>query len=139
MAAGTITGISVIRIEQLGFAYRRTPLYRDFDLTLDQPGVYGLFGRNGSGKSTLLKLIAGLLFPQQGRIVVHGREPRTRHPDLLAGLYLVPEEFHLPDLSAAQLRRTHAGFYPRFSAAAFDDHLDVFELPRDRPFAQMSL
>ena len=129
----------MIRIDDLNFGYRKTTLYDSFDLHIDRPGVYGLFGRNGSGKSTLLKLIAGLLFPRRGRIEVHGREPRRRHPDLLAGIYLVPEEFHLPDLSAVQLLRTHAGFYPRFSAEAFADYLGVFELPRDRPFAQMSL
>ena len=138
-AVTSATERPVIRIDDLHFGYRKATLYDAFDLHLDRPGVYGLFGRNGSGKSTLLKLIAGLLFPRRGRIEVHGREPRRRHPDLLAGIYLVPEEFHLPDLSAVQLLRTHAGFYPRFSAEAFADYLGVFELPRERPFAQMSL
>lgn len=37
------------------------------------PGVTALFGRSGAGKTTLVNLIAGLLRPQQGRIVVAGR------------------------------------------------------------------
>jgi ABC-2 type transport system ATP-binding protein len=38
------------------------------------PGeAVGIIGRNGTGKSTLLKLIAGVLKPDQGEVVVRGR------------------------------------------------------------------
>ncbi|HEU0152666.1 MAG TPA: ABC transporter ATP-binding protein [Arenimonas sp.] len=129
----------MIEIQGLSFGYRRTTLYQAFDLDVTRPGVYGLFGRNGSGKSTLLKLLSGLLFPDGGRITLGGREPRRRQAEFLAQVYLVPEEFHLPDLSPDDLLRTHAGFYPRFSAAAFRDYLAEFELPHDRRFGEMSL
>jgi ABC-2 type transport system ATP-binding protein len=129
----------VIQIDDLNFGYRKVRLYEHFQLQIDRPGVYGLFGRNGSGKSTLLKLLAGLLFPQRGTIRVGGREPRRRHPDFLAGIHLVPEEFHLPDLTPAQLVRAHAAFYPRFSADAFATYLREFELADDHRFGEMSL
>lgn len=129
----------MIRIDDLSFGYRKHRLYECFSLSLTEPGVYGIFGRNGSGKSTLLKLLAGLLFPQQGRITVAGFAPRDRHPDFLASVYLVPEEFHLPDLSAAQLAGTHAEFYPRFSHDAFRQYLEVFELSDQQRFGEMSL
>lgn len=129
----------MIAIEGLKFGYRRHELYRQFDLQLAEPGLYGLFGRNGSGKSTLLKLIAGLLFPQGGQIKVQGRNPRQRHPDFLANIYLVPEEFHLPNLSSRKLARLQAGFYPNFSQAVFDEALQTFELDADAPFESMSL
>jgi ABC-2 type transport system ATP-binding protein/lipopolysaccharide transport system ATP-binding protein len=39
-----------------------------------QPGeAIGLVGRNGSGKTTLLKLIAGIIKPTRGSVVVDGR------------------------------------------------------------------
>jgi molybdate transport system ATP-binding protein len=37
------------------------------------PGVTALFGRSGSGKTTLVNLVAGLLRPDRGRILVGGR------------------------------------------------------------------
>lgn len=38
------------------------------------PGsVLGVIGRNGAGKSTLLRCLAGILAPDQGRVVVRGR------------------------------------------------------------------
>ena len=129
----------MIRIEDMAFGYRRAPLYRDFSLLLSEPGVYGLFGRNGSGKSTLLLLLAGLLFPKGGRIEVVGHSPAKRHPDFLAQVYIVPEEFHLPNLRPAQLAASQSRFYPNFSAAAFEDYLRIFEVPAQSSFEQMSL
>lgn len=129
----------MISIQNLSFGYRKAPLYKDFSLDLSEPGVYGLFGRNGSGKSTLLMLLSGLLFPKGGKIAVQGRSPAKRHPDFLASVYIVPEEFHLPDLLPARLAETHSGFYPNFSRAAFDEYLRVFEVPVELSFGQMSL
>jgi ABC-2 type transport system ATP-binding protein len=38
------------------------------------PGeTVGVIGRNGTGKSTLLRLIAGVLRPDEGRVIVRGR------------------------------------------------------------------
>jgi len=129
----------VIGIDDLSFGYRKNRLYENFNLRIDEPGVYGVFGRNGSGKSTLLKLLAGLLFPQKGQIGLIGFAPRRRHPDFLSSIYFVPEEFHLPDLTARELARTQSGFYPKFSAAAFAEYLGVFELADDQAFGLMSL
>ena len=43
------------------------------DFTVDRGEAFGVIGGNGSGKSTLLKLVAGMLKPSTGRIVVDGR------------------------------------------------------------------
>jgi len=38
-----------------------------------QPGVTALFGRSGSGKSSLVDIVAGLIRPQRGKVVVEGQ------------------------------------------------------------------
>ena len=43
------------------------------DFTVARGEAFGVIGGNGSGKSTLLKLVAGMLKPSAGRIVVDGR------------------------------------------------------------------
>lgn len=129
----------MIQIEGLHYGYGRAALYADFSAQIGQPGIYGVFGRNGSGKSTLLRLLCGLLTPWQGRLRVLGFQPRQRAAEFLASVYIVPEEFHLPNLTAAQLARTHGSFYPQFSHALFSDYLQVLDVPVDSRFEAMSL
>ena len=43
------------------------------DLTLDEGGIYGFFGRNGSGKTMLLRAVAGLI-RTEGSISVFGKQ-----------------------------------------------------------------
>ena len=49
---------------------RRGDFTLDVAFSAPTPGVTALFGRSGCGKSTLISLIAGLLTPDSGRVVV---------------------------------------------------------------------
>lgn len=129
----------MIAIDDLHFGYGRNALYQGFCAEVRQPGIYGLFGRNGSGKSTLLKLLCGLLTPWGGQVQVMGQVPRQRAADFLASVYIVPEEFHLPDLTTGQLADTQGVFYPRFSTALFGEYLAELEVPSASRFEAMSL
>ena len=53
-------------------------------------GVTGLLGPNGAGKSTLLHLMAGLLAPSAGRVLVEGATA-WRRPEMYRHIGLVPE------------------------------------------------
>ncbi len=44
----------------------------DVSLSVNQGEVFGLIGQNGAGKSTLLKLVARVLRPTRGRVLVRG-------------------------------------------------------------------
>ncbi len=50
------------------------------DLTLYPGEILAVIGDNGAGKSTLIKCLSGALVPDQGKILVDGKEVRFRTP-----------------------------------------------------------
>jgi ABC-type Fe3+/spermidine/putrescine transport system ATPase subunit/nucleotide-binding universal stress UspA family protein len=51
-------------------------------LAVDEGELLVLLGASGSGKSTVLRLIAGLLLPDEGRILLHGEDVTARPPQV---------------------------------------------------------
>ncbi|RYY57247.1 MAG: ABC transporter ATP-binding protein [Chitinophagaceae bacterium] len=128
----------MINISNLSFAYRRKPVFSDIQLQFHPGQVYGLLGSNGAGKSSLLRIMAGLLKPTTGQVAVHQSNPFERLPSFLQEVFMVPEEFYLPDISIADFVKRHAAFYPSFSDDQFSEYISVFEVPEDQSLQQMS-
>jgi ABC-type sugar transport system ATPase subunit len=64
-----------VLVEGVSFSYgRRPPLLSEVSLELAAGGITVVIGPAGCGKSTLLQLLAGLLRPAAGRIVVDGED-----------------------------------------------------------------
>ncbi|MCH2556077.1 MAG: ABC transporter ATP-binding protein [Alcanivorax sp.] len=64
-----------VRYKRRGGLLRPTRYHQAFSgLTFDlyQGETLALMGRNGAGKSTLLKVLAGILRPDEGRLINHG-------------------------------------------------------------------
>jgi len=128
----------MISINNLSFAYRKKPVFNGLDLQFKPGHVYGLLGRNGTGKSSLLRNIAGLLSPQKGQITVNGYTPFERLPAFLQDVYMVPEEFFLPDIPVTDFVKHNAVFYPSFNREKFENYISVFEIPVESTMQNMS-
>ena len=117
-------------INQLSFGYNKRTgnLFEDFSLELKAGNVYGLLGKNGAGKSTLIYLMTGLLTPQAGEVLFDGENVRQRLPKTMSDIFLVPEEFELPQLTLKKYVSINAPFYPRFSMEDMERYLDIFEM-----------
>lgn len=63
----------MIHVADLCFSYSRRPLLQGLTFSIEQGGFYALMGPNGCGKTTLLRLMAGLLTPTQGEIMLQGQ------------------------------------------------------------------
>ncbi|MDQ6830142.1 MAG: LPS export ABC transporter ATP-binding protein [Gemmatimonadota bacterium] len=55
-------------------SYRRRRVVNDVALRLQQGEIVGLLGPNGAGKTTTFYMIVGLIQPQEGRILLDGKD-----------------------------------------------------------------
>lgn len=66
----------MIRFENLSKSFyirgRRQPVIDHLNITLPSGKSLALLGRNGAGKTTLLNIIAGVIKPDTGRVIVDG-------------------------------------------------------------------
>jgi heme exporter protein A len=60
---------TTLSAERLEKSFSGPPLFSGLDLRVEH-GLVAVAGRNGSGKTTLLKILAGLLRPSSGRVLV---------------------------------------------------------------------
>lgn len=131
----------MLQIHDLSYAYRRKtpPVISGLNLELHPGGIYGLLGRNGAGKSTLLYLIAGLLTPTGGAVRLNNTDVRLRQPGTIRDIFIVPEEFSLPDVRLERYVEVNSPFYPNFSHEQFHDHLNTMELTPDLHLGRLSM
>ncbi len=84
----------------------------DLDFTVAPGTIVGLLGPNGCGKSTLLKLISGLLQPDDGSIIICGRE---RDEQSCSDVSFLPERtYFAPGMRVREMMDYFADFYADF-------------------------
>jgi ABC-2 type transport system ATP-binding protein len=85
----------MIELENLSKSYRGIPAISNINFRVNAGEVVGYLGANGSGKSTTVKIMTGLLQPNEGRVLFHGKNIRDDLTSFRATLGYVPEEAHL--------------------------------------------
>jgi ribose transport system ATP-binding protein len=58
----------------------------DANLEIARGSILGLVGQNGAGKSTIIKVLAGIIKPDEGSIVINGRTVNALTPALVESL-----------------------------------------------------
>jgi branched-chain amino acid transport system ATP-binding protein len=104
----------LLELRRLRAAYEGIEVLHGVDLRVRAGTVFALLGPNGAGKTTTLNVIAGLLPPSHGEVVLAGRRVNGVHADELArrGVCLVPEGRGVfPNLTVRENMRvaTHGG------------------------------
>jgi thiamine transport system ATP-binding protein len=67
----------MLEVRDLSIRFGNATVFERASLTVADGEVVGLLGPSGSGKSTLLRVIAGLLVPNDGRVVLDGVDITT--------------------------------------------------------------
>ena len=81
-----------LEVRSLSMNYGKTQALSDVAFTLRSGGLTGLVGPNGAGKSTLLKILATLLRPTRGEVLLDGRDVRKKPDAMRSVLGYLPQD-----------------------------------------------
>ncbi len=73
--------MSFLTVEHLSKSYKKQAVIRDLSFTVDKLETLVIFGPSGAGKTVLLRLIAGMIRPDRGTIIVDGRDITDLNPE----------------------------------------------------------
>ncbi len=76
---------------------------KDISLSVKKGEILSLLGENGSGKTTLMNMLSGIYFPDEGQILVDGKEVVIRSPkdSFALGIGMIHQHFKLIDVFTA--------------------------------------
>jgi len=98
--------VGLLTVERVVAGYSAADeILKGVDLAVERGEIVGVIGPNGAGKSTLLKVIAGVLRPHRGRVLLGGTPIEGRAPREISalGVAFVPQERNVfPTLSVRE-------------------------------------
>ncbi len=102
----------IIEVKGLTKKYGRREVLHGLDFNICKGEIFGLFGPNGAGKSTFISILATLIKPSSGDILVSGSSVVQKPDKAKAVIGFVPQDIALyPMLSGQDNLEFWAGIY----------------------------
>lgn len=106
--------MNILECKNLTKSYKKNvPVLHNLTLEIPAGRIIGLLGPNGCGKSTLIKLIAGLLRPNSGEIIVGGYPIGEQSNALIS--YLPERPYFSSGMKVEHLLKYFEDFYADFN------------------------
>ncbi len=122
----------MIRLQGLTKLYGKFVAVDHIDLHVPRGELFGFLGPNGAGKTTTLRMIAGILRPSAGTVLLGDVDVQARPVEAKAKLGFIPDRpFVYEKLTGAEFLRFVAGLYGQDGDGTerrIDELLDIFEL-----------
>ena len=123
----------MIRLVNLTKTYRGLKAVDTLNLEIEPGTIFGFLGPNGAGKTTTIKMMAGVLKPTEGQILINGIDMARDPSEAKKRIGFVPDRPYLYEkLSGSEFLRFVAGIYGLNNSPRLGDRvaelLDLFDL-----------
>jgi ABC-2 type transport system ATP-binding protein len=109
---------TVLKVNALKKNYFNKAVLRGINLEIEKGKILGLLGPNGSGKTTFMKILAGILRPTSGEVIINGVKPGIESKAIVSYLSDVNYLFKWMEIKDA--------------VNFFDDFYDDFSVEKSR-------
>lgn len=90
-------GKNAIELKNISKRFGQVVANDKINLTVKKGEILSILGENGSGKTTLMNMISGIYFPDEGHILINGKEVTIRSPKdaFSLGIGMIHQHFKL--------------------------------------------
>jgi ABC-2 type transport system ATP-binding protein len=129
---GSEAGTAMLELQGVKKRYGKFEAVTSVDLKVARGEIFGFLGPNGAGKTTTIRMVAGVLRPSEGRILVGGEDLAESPETAKARVGYIPDRPYLYEkLSGGEFLRFVAGLWGREGDVVetrIDRLLELFQL-----------
>lgn len=127
-----------IEVRQMTKTYPAFRLDR-VDLCVPKGSIVGLIGENGAGKTTLIKGMLGLIHPEEGEVLIFGKDTQTSMKEIKKDIGVVLDgSFFMELLKVQAIDTVMKGIYNKWDTALFYDYLERFGIDPSKKIKELS-
>lgn len=123
----------MIRLVHLTKLYRGLRAVDNIDLEVKEGSIFGFLGPNGAGKTTTIKMMAGVMKPTSGQIIINGMDISRSPSEVKRSVGFIPDRpFLYEKLSGMEFLRFLGGLYRLDHSSSLESRiselLELFDL-----------
>ncbi|MDO6657982.1 ABC transporter ATP-binding protein [Anaerobacillus sp. 1_MG-2023] len=126
----------MITFENVSKRYLRKQALSDVNVRIPEGKIIGLVGSNGSGKSTFMKIIAGLVVPSEGKVMLNEEKVSRRSAKKVA--YLSELDAYYSFFTVKETIRFFASQFSDFNLEKAHDIVKFMEVNQDQKVKHLS-
>lgn len=128
----------MIEVRNLHKRFDEIVAINDISASIGEGQVFGLIGTNGAGKSTLLKMLAGILKPDRGEILIDEMSV-FENPKVKSELfYISDDQFYFQNDTPDDMKNFYKTMYRKFDSERFYHLIDGLGLDKNRKISTFS-
>ncbi len=87
----------MIQVENICFKYHNNYVLKNINFSIDNGEIFGIIGKTGSGKSSLVNILSGLTKPNEGKIIINGKNIYDKKENKNLFSYKISIVFQYPE------------------------------------------
>lgn len=128
----------MIELNQISKRFGKIEAVSQMTGEIREGSVFGLVGTNGAGKSTCLRMMAGVLKPDEGRVLVDGQDIYENEKMKSRVFFISDDQYYLPNSTPEEMMEYYRIYYTCFDEQRFYELLEKFGLEKDRKISTFS-